>query len=268
MVQRGTKRVAFKGKLLKRSRLTGKPVLQLVFRDAGKNWLCLSSNLANLKLQIGKEYRVEGPSRMLGDRSYIHDPQITAIGGVSALKRLTFSTAIVLVVATMTAFAVKAMNGNLAPTSAESTEQKKSVTHESDKNKQAANAEEQEDVAPVTESRTDTSSNAAGSASRSGGSTATPATNTPAPAPNPTPAPTPPPPPPQSPEPYCDPPEVVTFEHQTVIDDAQPEGTVVQVGEDGQRHTCYSGVSGEPGLTLWIKEPINQITTVHSAPQE
>jgi hypothetical protein len=113
----------FTGTLLKREQTAGR-FLQLVFREAEENWLCLTSNLANAKLEIGKTYHIEGTFRQLGSRQYIHEPEIELVKGRGrTLKRIAIGIAIILLVAGATAFADKMIGGNLAPTSAATQQQ-------------------------------------------------------------------------------------------------------------------------------------------------
>src|ERR1043165_9754084 len=101
MEQGETQTVAtFTGTLLQRQRSDGKPFTQLIFREAGKDWLCLSSNVTHVaKLQIGKRYKIEGIFKSLGERAYIHEPEIVPLRSkFRTFGKWSLYTAIVLVV--------------------------------------------------------------------------------------------------------------------------------------------------------------------------
>lgn len=87
----------FTGTLLLRKRMPGKPFVQLVFREAEKDWLCLSSNLKHVAtLQIGKKYHIEGIFKTLGEHQYIHEPTIMPIAREIKKRRVIISIAMAL----------------------------------------------------------------------------------------------------------------------------------------------------------------------------
>jgi hypothetical protein len=107
--------------LLRRQHTIGEQFVQLIFREDGKNWLCISSNTMLTKLDIGQKYHIEGLFKSRHGYDYIHEPRVTLVRPhFFRLRRWALRTVIVLLVATATAFAVHMVHGNLAPTSAES----------------------------------------------------------------------------------------------------------------------------------------------------
>jgi len=98
--QAGLQTIAtFNGTLLTRKRVHGKPFVQLIFREAGKDWLCLSSDIAHAaRLQVGKKYRIEGIFKSLGEHTYIHEPQIAPLAQQIVKRRLWISLAIALAI--------------------------------------------------------------------------------------------------------------------------------------------------------------------------
>ncbi len=120
MSHAATQKATFTGTLLRREHTLGQKVVRLIFRDADKDWLCLSSNLTNIKLEVGQQYHIRGMLRSLGDRTYVHEPRIALIGSrVASLRRLGLGVGIVLLVATLTVLAMRVVHGTLASTSAE-----------------------------------------------------------------------------------------------------------------------------------------------------
>lgn len=256
MSQGNTQTVAtFKGTLLKREHTTGQKFVQLVFREKDKNWLCISTNLKYAKLQSGKQYRIQGISKMLGDeRQYIHEPEITPVVRHLGLKQLLLSVGIVLFVATTTASAVRLMNGSLTPTSAESDTGHHTVTtkttDDTAKPEEAAQATTETTPAPTTPATTTKKKT---TSSSSGSST----NNTPVVTPPPTPGGS-----PQNPQPYCGEQfNIVPFSSTTQEDSSHEPGYVITQGVNGYSQTCYSGVAGDPGTTT-VTQPITQVTAV------
>lgn len=98
MDQASTQTIAmFTGTLLRREHMLGQRFVQLVFREGDKNWLCLSSNLPHAaKLQIGKNYKIEGAFKQLGERPYIHEPNIAPLARQIAKRRVGISLIIAL----------------------------------------------------------------------------------------------------------------------------------------------------------------------------
>lgn len=66
----------FKGTLLRREHAATQRLVQLVFREGRKDWLCVSRNPADAKLALGKQYYIEGIAKRHGDRIVIHDSKI------------------------------------------------------------------------------------------------------------------------------------------------------------------------------------------------
>lgn len=95
MEDNGSQTVAtFTGTLLRRKRMPGKPFVQLVFREAENDWLCLSSNLKHVaSLQIGKKYQIEGIFKSMGEHQYIHEPNIMPIAREIKKRRVIISVA-------------------------------------------------------------------------------------------------------------------------------------------------------------------------------
>jgi len=254
----GTQTIAtFNGTLLLRKRMPGKPFVQLVFREAGKDWLCLSSNIANVaKLQVGKNYRIEGIFKALGEHHYIHEPSIAPLARQIVKRRVLISMVLALVIIlTATGIVLAAGRHDTPPPVVTPTVVQEPVV----------------DTPAVTNAPT-------------------PSVDTPAPPPAPAPvaspkavvkkaapAPIPASTPPQTPAPtpvtpvvtpvpYCDAPIDIPYGHSTVVDDTQPAGTVVTPGVNGQQKTCYTGVSGEPGTITPVSSPIDEVITVTSTP--
>lgn len=74
--------------------MPGKPFVQLVFREAEKDWLCLSSNLKHVAtLKVGKKYQIEGVFKSLGEHQYIHEPNIMPIAREIKKRRVIISIA-------------------------------------------------------------------------------------------------------------------------------------------------------------------------------
>lgn len=130
VAQSGTQTIAtFTGTLLRREHQIGQKFVQLIFREGDKNWLCISTNTMLTKLDVGQKYRIQGMFKSRAGCDYIHEPRVTAVRPrFFRLKHWALRTAIVLLVATATAFAVRLVHGNLAPTSAESQGTHKAAT--------------------------------------------------------------------------------------------------------------------------------------------
>lgn len=80
MASGGSQTVAtFTGTLLRRERAGSQRLIQLVFREAGKNWLCVSTDPKTAKLAVGQNYRIEGVFKYHGDRPFIHEPSIALV---------------------------------------------------------------------------------------------------------------------------------------------------------------------------------------------
>lgn len=69
----------FRGKLLRVEHAATTGIVQLVFREAGQNQLCISTNLALAKLKTGKHYAVEGAYKFLGQKPYVHEPSVESV---------------------------------------------------------------------------------------------------------------------------------------------------------------------------------------------
>jgi cytoskeletal protein RodZ len=67
----------FTGILLRRQHMPGQKLVQLVFREDDRNWLCVSSKLNYAALQVGQKYHIEGEFKYRGDKSYIHEPVVS-----------------------------------------------------------------------------------------------------------------------------------------------------------------------------------------------
>ncbi len=92
----GTQTIAtFHGTLVRRSRAPGRPFAQLIFREAGKDWLCLTSNLQHAAaLKMGGKYSIEGVFKSLGEHHYIHEPNIVPLARQIAKRRWWIALAI------------------------------------------------------------------------------------------------------------------------------------------------------------------------------
>ncbi|HSX05309.1 MAG TPA: hypothetical protein VLF69_02485 [Candidatus Saccharimonadales bacterium] len=246
---------SFTGTLLKRERAAGQKFVQLVFREDSENWLCISNNLADAALAVGQLYRIEGIFRKVGGRAFIQSPKITPFRKRRIkLKRIGISAAVVLVIAALTAVSVRAVNGSLTPTSADTG----TTQHTTAQAPDTANAAATVQTPAPTDTTTTTS---------------------------PTPTPTPPKPKPHTAgttaavvqtqtsttpavtTPDCDPIVVTPFGTQTVEDDSQPVGssTITQTGVDGQSQTCYPDGRSAAGVTTVLATEQDQITTVGPA---
>lgn len=260
MEQGGAQTIAtFTGTLLRREHTLGQKFVQLVFREDGKDWLCISTDPRTATLLVGQKYKVEGVFKLLGERPYIHEPRIAAVTGrrMSA-KHLAISAAIVLVVATMTAMAVRAVHGSLAPTSAESNGTAQHI--------RATSAP----VAPASATSNPNQQTDTSAAAPAPTTTATPKvtakkTTIPTPAPAPVPVPTVPAVVPTTPD--CDAIVTTPFGTKTVEDDTQTPGysEITQAGVDGQQQTCYPNGRSAAGVTTTLVAEQDQITTVGPA---
>ncbi|MEJ0073552.1 MAG: hypothetical protein WDN27_05795 [Candidatus Saccharibacteria bacterium] len=84
----------FTGKLLRSERNEAKGLVQLVFREADKNWLCLSSDAQTAELPLGQEYSIEGEFKQIGDRAFIHEPNIAPLAREVKKRRWWIGAAI------------------------------------------------------------------------------------------------------------------------------------------------------------------------------
>jgi hypothetical protein len=240
----------FTGTLLLRKRMPGKPFVQLIFREAGKDWLCLSSNIAHVaKLQIGKNYKIEGLFKSLGERDYIHEPEIMPLARVVAKRRVWISLVIALaILLTGTGIVLAATHKDTPkPLVAPVAQQTSSNNPVTDTSTDATTTPVPTDTPPAT----------------------TPAAATPKTPKTPKTTPIVPVTPPTTPvvtppAPYCDSPVTTLFGYQTVTDQNQPVdySHVTTPGVDGVQQTCYpDGTSASAVTTVQVVEQ-DQITTV------
>ncbi|HEY4160861.1 MAG TPA: hypothetical protein VGM08_02245 [Candidatus Saccharimonadales bacterium] len=66
----------FTGTLLRRKHELGEKFVQLVFRDNGRDVLCISTNLRTAALPVGQPYRVKGAFTHRGEQAFMLDPKI------------------------------------------------------------------------------------------------------------------------------------------------------------------------------------------------
>ncbi|HSX15347.1 MAG TPA: hypothetical protein VLF40_01020 [Candidatus Saccharimonadales bacterium] len=84
---------------MRRHRAPGKPFAQLVFREAGKDWLCLTSNLQHAAgLEMGGKYSIEGVFKAIGEHHYIHEPDIAPLAKQIVKRRWWIAVTIGLVI--------------------------------------------------------------------------------------------------------------------------------------------------------------------------
>ncbi|HSW65778.1 MAG TPA: hypothetical protein VLI54_01405 [Bacillota bacterium] len=71
---------SFTGKLVQRQYKRGQPYAQLVFKGARQTQLSLSRNARMLQsLKVGETYRIVGPEHQIGERAFIHEPEVTLV---------------------------------------------------------------------------------------------------------------------------------------------------------------------------------------------
>jgi cytoskeletal protein RodZ len=137
--QSSTQTVAtFTGTLLRREKHPAKQLVQLVFREDGKNWLCLSSNPATARLDVGKNYRIEGAFKQLGHHPFIHEPSISLVKqrSIALIVGISVGAIILLAGGTVGAFALMSNHGqpqqststNAAPQATPMTQQSSTAT--------------------------------------------------------------------------------------------------------------------------------------------
>jgi hypothetical protein len=105
----------FTGTLLRRERHPAKQLVQLVFREDGQNWLCVSSNPATAKLDVGKDYRIEGTFKQLGERPFIHEPSISLIKQRKLALKIGLGAGIAILLIGATAAGLSFMPDNNQP---------------------------------------------------------------------------------------------------------------------------------------------------------
>jgi len=258
MEQASTQTIAtFNGVLLRRERAAGQHFVQLVFREADKDWLCLSSNLANAKLQIGKDYRIEGIFKRLGERAYIHEPQIQLLTRQIVKRRVMISLVIALIILLTAGGIVLAAShhdtaappaNNTSETSGEQT----STTADNGSSNAPVNATPQTPTDTATPVATTTPTTTKKTAQTKPAPTTPTVLSSPA----------------VAPVPYCDAPVVTQpFDSKTVTDPTAPvdSSVVTQQGVNGQSQTCYPDGTAASAVTNPYSTEQDQITTVGPA---
>jgi len=87
----------FTGTLLRREHALGQKFVQLIFREDGQDWLCVSTDPTTAKLPVGQNYRVEGVFKTHGERTYIHEPAIVLMKkGWLLWQRISFAVVVLM----------------------------------------------------------------------------------------------------------------------------------------------------------------------------
>jgi hypothetical protein len=79
MVQSTPTVANFTGTLLRHEHKLGQKFVQLVFREADKNVLCVSTDPRTATLMVGQTYHVEGTFKYRGERPFVYDPAIAPL---------------------------------------------------------------------------------------------------------------------------------------------------------------------------------------------
>jgi hypothetical protein len=236
--------------------MAGRRAVQLIFREANEHHLCLSTDLTMTKLPLGKQYKIEGEFRQLGDRYFIHEPLIKPLkrAGLSLLQIGLIAGTLLLLGggATAAIYIPKHDHTGTASTAAPETT---NVGSASGTNQDVATA-----------AATDTSSTTAPAATTpttQPTTTTKPTTKTTVTTPVTTTTTT-----TTTPTAYCDPVVTTPFGTQTVDDPNQPVGysVVTQQGIDGQTQTCYPDGTTASAQTKPLVTEQDQITTVGTQP--
>jgi hypothetical protein len=250
VAQSGTQTIAtFTGTLLRREHQIGQKFVQLIFREGDKNWLCVSTNTMLTKLDVGQKYHIQGMFKSRSGCDYIHEPRVTAVHPrFFRLRHWALRTVIVLLVATATAFAVRLVHGNLAPTSAESQGTHKPAAQTT------SDTTTQQPVTPVAEVTPTPTPAAATPPATTKPKTVTPKTST-----NPVVT---------SLAPHCDG-IVVTTPAPVITQDSTQLTTyenITQQSIDRQVQTCYPDAGTANGTTKVLVEGQPLMETVGTAP--
>lgn len=259
----------FTGTLLRRKRMPGTSFVQLIFREAERDWLCLSSNLQHVaSLEVGKKYQIEGIFKAIGEHEYIHEPDITPIAHEIKKRRVWISVGLGIgIVFAAGGIVLAATHDPSAP--------------KPDSSMNNTTASQQ---TPITDANSGASTDTAASTPSTGTTSTPPATTTTTPKPKTTTTSkvtvpvvvTPPVTPPAStpvvtpPTPYCDSPVDIPFTNTDQPDPSQPVGysNIITHGVVGQQKTCYPDGTPASATTTVITPPVNQVTDVGTGPAD
>jgi hypothetical protein len=241
----------FTGTLLRREHGAGQKFVQLVFREGGQNWLCVSSKLSHVKLTIGQSYHVEGIFKQFGERTYIHEPKIVLSKRQLPFKRVGIIAGVVLGIGAIgiTAFAA-AHSDNSGAQDVAATPAAAHVASQPVQATASTDASQPVQTSPIPPT-TNTSSAATTpkptdktiAKASTAGSTGTSQKTAPAVA-----------------TPYCDAATVLAFQVVHVDDPSLPVGTsqTVQAGANGSSQVCYSDGTAASAQTKTV-EPTDEI---------
>lgn len=250
----------FVGTLVRRQFKPGQPYVQLVFESSGRTLLALSRNVTLVQsLKLGGKYRIGGAEHTVSGKQYLLEPRLVPVPAKRQVSRraryAAWAAGGVLLLASGGVVAGLSLQGGDAPKASSSpwhagntTEESVTVTAQTEKTTPAA----------TTTPATTTTKPATSTKPKS---TTTPQPIVPSNTQQPTPTPA---------APIVAPPvddcEFVTvaFASTTVIDDDQPEGTIVTPGQNGQNKVCYPNGRDAASTTEVITAPVTQVTTVHT----
>ena len=241
----------FTGTLLRRERNAERKLVQLVFREGEQDWLCISNKLADAKLALGKEYRIEGIFKQIGDRPFIHEPNISLVKqrSIAVIIGLGIGFVLFLTGGSVAAYTMLSKH-NLPAAQNTTSDASQSTSIQTGDN---SPAETPADTTPSPTASTPTPSPATTTTTKK---KTTPSTTTP-PVNNPVVVP---------PTPDCDAPQATPFQTNTVYDPNQTDGTVTQQGVEGSQQTCYPNGRSQPGQTTVTQQPTDQIVTTTTNP--
>ncbi len=252
MAQGTTQTIAtFTGTLLRRERVSDHKLVQLVFREGNKNWLCVSTNPADAALAVGQTYRIKGIFKHLGKRPYIAEPNITP---VKRRRVITGNRIIVSAVLLALVGSVWGVVSLLQPSHVDqqvlgaTSASKATSTQQTDAKAVATQVTTPAPAAPTPAPSTATApKKTTTKATTVAATTPAPQAQVQAPA--------------QAIVPDCDV-ETTPFVSKTVEDDSQVPGTVVQQGINTQTQTCYPNGREQAGVLTVITQGRDEITTV------